>query len=162
MALADDFKDALARWATGVSVVTVNDGGLLYGITVSSLTSVSLEPPLVLICIADTNRMTAMIRTARRFAVSILREDQVDASNYFATPGREPTQGFVEIEGEWSVLRQPIVKGALGHLVCELHAIHDGGDHAIVVGQVVHADAEAGRPLLYWSRGYRELAPDAA
>lgn len=159
MALTDDFKSALATWATGVSVVTTNDGGLLYGITVSSFTSVSLHPPLVLVCIGHGNRMPEMLARSRRFAVSVLGEHQKDASSYFATPGREPTEGFVEIEGEFTKLRLPIVKGSLAHVVCELEAVHEGGDHAILVGRVVHAAASGdGRPLMYFERGYHTIA----
>lgn len=159
MALTDDFKSALATWATGVSVVTTNDGGLLYGITVSSFTSVSLDPPLVLVCIGHGNRMPEMLARSKRFAVCVLAEDQLDASAYFATPGREPTQGFVEIEGEFTKLGLPIVKGSLAHVVCELDAVHEGGDHAILVGRVVHAASVEGRPLLYWRRGYHAMEP---
>jgi flavin reductase (DIM6/NTAB) family NADH-FMN oxidoreductase RutF len=66
----------------------------------------------------------------------------------------------VQIEGDWSVLRQPIVKGALAHLVCELYAEYPGGDHVIVVGHVLHARTDRdGEPLLYWRRGYRALGP---
>jgi flavin reductase (DIM6/NTAB) family NADH-FMN oxidoreductase RutF len=158
VALADDFKQAMSSWASGVAVVTANDAGMLYGITVSSFTSVSLDPPLVLVCIADKNRMPDMIRRAGCFAVSILSGDQEEASRYFATPGREPTAGFVVVEGGWTALQQPIVKDALAHVVCELHAEHDGGDHVLLIGRVVHAETNpAGSPLLYWRRGYHGL-----
>ena len=158
MGLPDDFKAAMSSWASGVAVVTTNDNGMLYGITVSSFTSVSLDPPLILVCIADTNRMPAMIRHSKCFAVSVLRADQEDASRYFATPGREPTAGFVVVEGGWTALQQPIVKDSLAHLVCELHAEHDGGDHVVLIGRVVHAESDpTAAPLLYWRRGYHSL-----
>ena len=158
MGLTDDFKTALGSWASGVCVVTTNDDGFLYGITVSSFTSVSLDPPLVLVSIAASNRMPGMIGRSRKFAVSVLRADQEEASKYFATPGREPTKGFVVVEGDWTVLRQPIVKDAMAHLVCELHASHPEGDHILLVGRVVHAHTDsAATPLLYWRRGYHTL-----
>ncbi len=151
-----DFKEALACWASGVAVVTTERDGLLYGLTVSSFTSVSLEPPLVLVCLADTNRMPAMLGDSGRFAVSVLSTEQQAASNYFARSGREPTADFTEIPGERTPGGLPVVAEAMGWLGCEVHAIHDGGDHTIVVGRVVEASARSGaRPLMYWQRAYR-------
>ena len=80
MAIQDDFKSALSSWASGVSVVTVNSGGMLYGLTVSSFTSVSLDPPLVLVCIGTDNRWHRMAEQAGEFAVSILAREQEAAS----------------------------------------------------------------------------------
>lgn len=151
-----DFKDALACWASGVAVVTADQDGLLYGLTVSSFTSVSLTPPLVLVCLAETNRMPAMLGGAGRFAISVLAEGQESASDYFARSGREPTRGFTEIDGDWTPAGRPLVAGAMGWLGCDVHALHDGGDHTIVVGRVVEAAARVdARPLVYWQRAYR-------
>lgn len=153
------FRSALGSWATGVSVVTTNEGGLLYGLTVSSFTSVSLDPPLILVCINNDNRMGTMIGKASRFAVSILADDQEPASNYFATPGRAPTEGFVEIDGEWTDFDVPVVKDTLGYVVCDHHSTVEAGTHTIVMGRVISATSrEDGRgPLLYWRRGYRSV-----
>jgi flavin reductase (DIM6/NTAB) family NADH-FMN oxidoreductase RutF len=157
----EQFKAAMASWASGVAVVTANQDGMLYGLTVSSFTSVSLDPPLVLACLGHDNRMSAMIAAATRFAVSLLGEDQEPASSYFAIPGREPTEGFVRIDGEWTELGVPVVKGALAWVVCDHHSSADAGDHVVVIGRVVAAAvADDGRgPLLYWRRKYRKLAP---
>jgi len=152
------FKDALSRWASGVSVVTTNDDGMLYGLTVSSFSSLSLDPPLILVCLHNSNRMPEMIRKSASFGVSILGADQEEASNYFARPGREPTSEFTEIPGKWTTSGQPVVDGALAHLVCEVHALIPQGDHTIVVGRVVEAHAREGEPLLYYNRGYREIS----
>ena len=153
------FKEVLAQWASGVSVVTTNDQGLLYGLTVSSFSSVSLDPPLVLVCLANSNRIVPMIGAADGFAVSILADDQQSASAYFARPGRLPSQDFTEIEGEWTPSGLPVIAGALAWVTCSLHATIPQGDHTIVVGRVTEARVAAGRqPLLYWSRGYRTLA----
>ena len=86
MALTDDFKNALSGWASGVSVVTTRDAGLAYGLTVSSFTSVSLDPPVVLVCLGHGNRLHEMIASSKRFAVSLLARDQEAASNHFASP----------------------------------------------------------------------------
>lgn len=156
-ATAADFREVLSRWASGVSVVTTNDGGMLYGLTVSSFSSLSLEPPLVLVCLANANRIVAMIEASRGFAVSILKSDQVTASNYFARQGRLPTPDFTEIEGEWTPCGQPVIRGSLAWMTCALHSLHAQGDHTIVIGEVSSTAVSEGEPLLYWSRGYRGI-----
>lgn len=157
MSLADDFKDALASWASGVAVVTTNDDGLLYGLTVSSFTSLSMEPPLVLVCLNSGNRLPAMIQAANGFAVSVLARDQEAASNYFARSGREPTAEFTEVDGRWTDSGMPVVAGAIAQMVCKLHSSVVEGDHTIVVGEVLEAEAHDGEPLLYFRRGYRSV-----
>lgn len=155
----DDFKQVLSRWASGVSVVTTNDGGLLYGLTVSSFSSVSLDPPLVQVCLSQGNRLVEMISRSQRFAVSILSADQEAASNYFARPQRVPSEGFTEIDGDWVELDLPIVKGALAYAACTVHALVPQGDHMIVIGLVDAAGVGEGQaPLLYFNRGYRGIS----
>lgn len=160
MALVDDFKNALAGWASGVSVVTTRADGLAYGLTVSSFTSVSLEPPLVLVCLGHGNRLGEMITHSRRFAVSLLERDQEAASNHFASRGREPE---AELTGVATVKTEdglPVVEGALAWLACDVHEIIDVGDHAVVIGRVTQAHAaDEGSPLIYWSRAYRGVDP---
>jgi flavin reductase (DIM6/NTAB) family NADH-FMN oxidoreductase RutF len=152
------FRNLLARWASGVSVVTSNDNGLLYGVTVSSFSSLSLDPPLVLVCLASANRMVDMIRTTGGFAVSLLASDQRDASNYFAQPGRPPTPDFTVVEGEWTPSGQPVIAKALAWMTCETHALLPHGDHTIAIGRVTEARVDdAKEPLLYWSRSYRRI-----
>lgn len=161
MSVAEDFKEALSCWASGVSVVTTNADGMLYGLTVSSFSSLSLDPPLILVCVANTNRLPAMVEKAGAFAVSILARGQERASAYFARSGRLPTPDFVEIEGQWTARDQAVVKGSLAHLVCELHHAVPEGDHTILVGRVVHAECQPDRePLLYFRRGYRTVSAD--
>jgi flavin reductase (DIM6/NTAB) family NADH-FMN oxidoreductase RutF len=159
VAIADDFKQALASWASGVAVVTSVDGGLLYGLTVSSFTSVSLNPPLILVCLATTNRMPAMITASGRFAVSILGRDQQAASNYFAISGREPTPHFEQIDGDWTSGGMPVVKGCIAWIDCKLYEMLTHGDHSIVVGEVIEArSAVDPDPLLYYRRAYRGVS----
>jgi len=157
------FKDALASWASGVSVVTTRLGDLVYGLTVSSFTSLSMEPPLVLVCLANTNRMPGMIRESRRFAISLLSSEQNAASTYFARSGREPTSGFPEIGEERTNAGMPAVKDAAAFLCCDLFNEMVVGDHTIIVGRVVEAVARHDRePLLYYRRQYRVLGSDGA
>lgn len=157
--LSDGFKAALSGWASGVCVVTTNANGMLYGLTVSSFTSLSLEPPLVLVCLNNQNRMPELIGEANGFAVSILGRHQESASRYFARSGRLPTPDFTEIEGEWTASGQPVVRGSIGWLACELHKTILEGDHTIVMGRVVETFADPeGEPLVYFRRGYRSIA----
>jgi flavin reductase (DIM6/NTAB) family NADH-FMN oxidoreductase RutF len=151
------FRAVLAQWASGVSVVTTNHDGMLYGLTVSSFSSLSLDPPLVLVCLAHTNRMAGMIEASRGFAVSILAAGQSAASSYFARQGRLPTPDFTEIQGEWTPSGQPVIHGALAWMVCDLHRTVAEGDHTIVIGRVVETHVGHGEPLLYWSRSYRSI-----
>ncbi|MCA9492116.1 MAG: flavin reductase family protein [Myxococcales bacterium] len=154
----DELRSVLSRWASGVAVVTTNDGGLLYGLTVSSFTSVSLDPPLILVSLANANRLTSMIETSHGFAVSLLGADQEAASNYFARPGRLPTPDFTEIAGEWTPSGLPVIAGSLGWLTCSLHAVLPQGDHTLVIGRVNGAGGDPDQqPLLYWSRAYRRI-----
>lgn len=153
-----EFRELLSRWASGVSVVTSNDSGLLYGLTVSSFSSLSLDPPLVLVCLSNANRIVDMIRASGGFAVSMLASDQVAASNYFAQTGRSPTPGFTVVEGEWTPSGQPIVAGSLAWMTCETHALVAHGDHTIAIGRVTESRVDDGKePLLYWNRSYRQI-----
>ena len=158
---AEEFKAALGSWATGVTVVTAREGEQVLGLTVSSFSSVSLDPPLVLFCVASGHRLVDMIRASGGFAVSLLADDQEAASNACARSGREPGPaiGGVELQPAGAG-RAPVLVGALAWLRCALHGVLDGGDHHIVVGRVTAAEAPDGArgPLLYWRRGYRRLA----
>ena len=160
MSLTDRFKAAMGSWASGVSVVTTRHGDLLYGLTVSSLASVSAEPPLVSVCINNDNRAVTMIQESGWYAVSVLGSAQKDASNYFARSGREPTEGFVEVDGRWTDSGLPIVQGALAWLVCDVvHAV-PAGSHTLFIGQVTDAGSDPdAAPLIYWRRGYRAITP---
>jgi 3-hydroxy-9,10-secoandrosta-1,3,5(10)-triene-9,17-dione monooxygenase reductase component len=158
MAIAADFKDALASWASGVSIVATRAGDLVYGITVSSFTSLSLDPALILVCIASSNRMPAMVRESQRFAISLLSSDQGEASSAFARSGREPTPTFVGVPEDRTPSGMPIVRGAIAHLECELHGELSFGDHIIIVGRVVEAVTHPDKtPLVYYRRSYRTL-----
>lgn len=158
MSIATEFKAALASWASGVSIVSTRADDLVYGMTVSSFASLSLEPPLVIVCIANTSRMPALMRSSQRFTVSLLAADQRDASAAFARSGREPTPSFEGVAEDRTKSGMPIVAGALAYLDCELHGELPVGDHAIIIGRVVEAVAQPDKsPLLYYRRAYRTL-----
>lgn len=157
----DDFKGALGSWAAGVTVVTTRHEDVVYGITVSSFSSLSLDPLLVLVCLADSNRLPSMIKSSGHFAVSILAEGQEAVSSWFAISGREPVEKFEEFGTiEWHT-GSPIVAGSIAHLDCRLEQAIPGGDHTIVVGRVLGAAFDANKkPLIYFRRGYRSLLMD--
>jgi 3-hydroxy-9,10-secoandrosta-1,3,5(10)-triene-9,17-dione monooxygenase reductase component len=149
------FRKALGQFATGVTVVTTRDAaGLPLGLTVSAFCSVSLHPPLVLVCIDHRSEANAGMRESGRFAVSVLAEDQEEVSRRFAAPGRSKVEGFPFVSGR---LGLPLVPGALAHVECRVRSFHDEGDHAVWVGEVRSLSARPGRPLLHHAGGYRRL-----
>lgn len=156
----DDFKAALGSWAAGVTVVTTRLDDLVYGITVSSFSSLSMDPLLVLVCLADSNRLPRMIEQSGRFAVSILAAGQDDVSATFATSGRDAGK---DLGAESSVMQTgaPVIAGSIAALDCQLEQAVPGGDHTIMVGRVVAAKADPSKmPLIYYRRGYRDLVMD--
>jgi flavin reductase (DIM6/NTAB) family NADH-FMN oxidoreductase RutF len=158
----DDFKGALGSWAAGVTVVTTKLDGLVYGITVSSFSSLSADPLLILVSIQNSNHLAAMIPRSKKFAVSILASDQEAISAAFSKSGREPgpTLGADVPAIEWHT-GSPIVEGSIAHLDCELEAALPGGDHTIMVGRVIGAASDPEKlPLLYFRRAYRKLDMD--
>jgi 3-hydroxy-9,10-secoandrosta-1,3,5(10)-triene-9,17-dione monooxygenase reductase component len=152
---AASFRRALGQFATGVTVVTTRDAaGHPLGLTVSAFCSVSLHPPLVLVCIDHRSEANAAMRESGLFAVNVLAEGQEEVSRRFAAPGRAKLQGFEFAEGKHGL---PLVAGALAHVECRVRSFHDEGDHAVWVGEVRSLSAHPGRPLLYHSGSYRTL-----
>jgi flavin reductase (DIM6/NTAB) family NADH-FMN oxidoreductase RutF len=152
------FRRAMGQFATGVTVVTTRDAsGQPLGLTVSAFCSVSLEPPLVLVCIDHRSEANRGLREGGRFAVSVLGEGQEEVSRRFAAPGSGKLEGFGFVDGGEGL---PLVPGALAYVECRVRSFHDEGDHAVWVGEVTRASAPAGRPLVHHAGGYRRLDPD--
>jgi flavin reductase (DIM6/NTAB) family NADH-FMN oxidoreductase RutF len=152
---AHSFRDALSRFATGVCVVTaVAEDGSPGGLTISSFTSVSLEPPLVLFCLGRKNEALVREARGRRFAVNILGEDQEEISEIFASQMADKFGGVAFGPGEGGC---PLIKDGLAAVECVIHAIHDGGDHLIVVGEVERFRVLGGKPLLRYRGRYLRL-----
>jgi flavin reductase (DIM6/NTAB) family NADH-FMN oxidoreductase RutF len=120
-----------------------------------------MDPLLILVCLADSNRLPRMIEASGRFGVSILAEGQEAISAYFAVSGREPVEAYTDFEnGPW-VTGSPLIAGAIAHLDCEVDRLVPGGDHTIAIGRVVGAASDpAKKPLIYFRRGYRKLVLD--
>ncbi|MCW5684103.1 MAG: flavin reductase family protein [Pseudolabrys sp.] len=154
------FRDALAAFATGVTVIsTVRDNGERIGITANSFGSVSLDPPLVLFSIAKRAHSLAGFLHAPRFAVSVLASDQGAVSNRFAVSSGEKWDGTDYSTAENGC---PIINGALASFECDRHAHHEAGDHVILIGLVRRFERLAtGEPLMFFRGSYRALAPNA-
>jgi 3-hydroxy-9,10-secoandrosta-1,3,5(10)-triene-9,17-dione monooxygenase reductase component len=153
---AATFRHALGRFPSGVTAVTVRDAhGRDFGMTVSAFASVSLDPPLILVCIGDDATIAGAVAEAGHFAVSVLAENQEAIANRFATSDTDRFAGTAVVRGTTGVA---LLDGAVAHLECAIVARHRGGDHTIVVGEVLAATAvEDGRPLVYQRGGYRRI-----
>jgi flavin reductase (DIM6/NTAB) family NADH-FMN oxidoreductase RutF len=149
------FRHALAHFASGVTVVTTAHAGRLYGMTVSSFASLSLKPPLVLICVEQNLITHTAITDAGWFAVNILEHSQEELSRRFAT--REDDK-FTDVAWHTGRAGMPLLDGALTTIECRLHDTFPGGDHTIFVGEVIEAEVGRGSPLLYYRSGYHGLS----
>jgi flavin reductase (DIM6/NTAB) family NADH-FMN oxidoreductase RutF len=159
MVTPDLFRQILGNWASGVSIVaTSGRDGRPYGLTVSSFTSVSLNPPLILVCLDNRISGLQAFKDSGKFGVSVLSEEQAELSTLFAKKDtdRPPELYF---EGAFGV---PLIKGALVTLECTTWAIYDGGDHQILVGEMQAAEVGSAKdgkgPLLYCRGRYGTLA----
>jgi flavin reductase (DIM6/NTAB) family NADH-FMN oxidoreductase RutF len=153
------FKSVLRRWASGVAIVTTRTAARELGMTVSAFTSVSLDPPLVLVCADKRAHTSPLIAEAGVFAVNLLAQDQIELSNRFATNGNED-QRFEGLDCRRGPTGAAWLPGAVAVLDCRLESAHEAGDHWIYVGRVVAAESAGDRePLLYYDAKYRALAP---
>lgn len=149
-------RDALGCFATGVTVVTCFDeAGCPFGITANSFTSVSLDPPLLLVNVHKAAASARALTAARHFAVNVLQTGQRPASIRFSTRDEDRFGPNDWSPGEFGA---PVLGGSLSVFECERHAVHDGGDHHIVIGQVLKASFDPTLdPLLYFRGSYRRL-----
>ncbi len=152
----DEFRRALSSFASGVTVVTVCCAdGQLRGITVSAFSSLSLDPPLILICIDKKSSIYDHLRLNTPFAVNILAETQQDVSRLFASKGPDR---FADLEHSTGATGAPLIKGSLAVIECAVVNIFPGGDHSIFVGEVKSTDGDPnGSPLTYFRGAYSTL-----
>ncbi|MDA8584765.1 flavin reductase family protein [Rhodobacteraceae bacterium] len=142
------YRDALGKFATGVTIVTCNSDVGPLGMTANSFASVSLDPPLVLWSPARASKRCAAFEAAKRFAVHVLNDTQKSDCQIFAKEGHN----FQSLDWSLSDDGVPLIEGCLARFQCVQHAIHDGGDHVIIVGRVIAAAVQDGNPLVF-SRG---------
>jgi flavin reductase (DIM6/NTAB) family NADH-FMN oxidoreductase RutF len=150
------FRQVLARFATGVVVVTGATPDGPAGLTCQSFSSLSLDPPLVLLSTARSSKTWPRIEATRRFAVNVLGRDQDELSERFAVSGGDK---FAGVGWHSGALGNPLLDGAIAHIECDVHALHDGGDHVIVLGRVRALEAPGldRAPLIYFRSAYRSL-----
>ena len=150
------FRDALGKFATGVCLITVNDAesGPI-AMTVNSFASVSLEPALVLWSIQNDSECYREFTTCEHFGISVLPATAMEESNRYASKGGHAVEPDDFSANEFGT---PLFKSALANFSCKLHAIHDGGDHQIIVGEVVGFEAVDGAPLVFFAGAYRALS----
>lgn len=142
------FRNALGSFTTGVTIVTCATENGPLGITANSFASVSLDPPLVLWSPARSSRRFAAFEAAKHYAIHVLGEDQQHFCTTFAKQGHN----FADLQWSESDTGIPLLDGCLARFECERHAIHEGGDHAIIVGRVTRVTATEG-PSLLFSKG---------
>lgn len=152
---AEQFRLACAQFATGIAIAsTLDEAGQPHGMTVNSFTSVSMNPPQILICVDITAGLLPIFTKGGHFGLSFLAEHQQDLSSRFARRGQNRFESTPWIAGDSGV---PLIPDALAHLECRIDQTIHSGDHAILISRVLAADISSGRPLLYFERGYRRL-----
>jgi flavin reductase (DIM6/NTAB) family NADH-FMN oxidoreductase RutF len=159
---ARDLRDALGCFPTGVAIITaVSEQEERLAATVSSFNSVSLDPPLVLFSLARSAKSLENWKRAKQFAVNVLGENQSDTSTRFARSMSDKWEGVDPLPA--TLVKAPLIRDALAHFECEMSAQHDGGDHIIFIGRVVHlsrTSLKSPRPLIFACGQYRRLDLD--
>jgi flavin reductase (DIM6/NTAB) family NADH-FMN oxidoreductase RutF len=153
---AERFRQILGQWASGVTVVTSRKGDRVHGMTVSAFSSVSLEPPLVLISADKCSNTHELIREAGVFAVSILAQGQEALSDRFASKKEEPRR-FDGLDCRLGATGCPHLPAAAATLDCRVFRSVDAGDHVIYLGEVIDSSMTEQPPLLYYRGRYRSI-----
>lgn len=149
------FRSVLSRFASGVTVVTaVDSNGKDHGITVSAFCSLSLNPPLVLVCIDHATEMHRILSSSASFAVNVLAADQEELARKFSDPDNDRFDGTSFTRGANGTA---ILTSVAAHLQCAVLESFEGGDHTIFIGRVEAAEASDAQPLLYYRGGYARL-----
>ena len=159
--IADMYRDAWSRFATGVTVITtVEPSGAVHGMTASSVTSVSLDPPLVLAVIGESRQTHALIESTGRFGMSILDAGQTETAKHFATP---PESRGELAEGKLDQLSStPVIANAIAAMDCKVIAAHKAGDHTVFIGEVQSIQVGEGDPLVWFQRQFGGFADSAS
>jgi flavin reductase (DIM6/NTAB) family NADH-FMN oxidoreductase RutF len=150
-----ELRRTLGRFCTGVTVVTTERDGEVHAMTANAFTSVSLDPPLVLVSIDHRAKMHKLLPDTRRFGVSVLGDEQERVAWHFA--GRPIPQPGELFEHDGDV---PLVAGAIAHVGCSLYACHEAGDHTLYLGLVEHLNSRPGEPLLFHRGVFGRVSPD--
>jgi flavin reductase (DIM6/NTAB) family NADH-FMN oxidoreductase RutF len=151
-------------FATGVTIVTVDLDGEVHGMTANAFASVSLDPPLVLVCVDHNARTHAHLRARKRFGINILAEDQRLISEYYAQPVYDHERAEAEAGARFDRTAHgtPVLHGALAYLECRLQSAQDAGDHTIFIAEVEDVVVREGNPLLFFRGMYRKIGENIA
>jgi len=144
------FRNALGRFSTGITVITINTPDGPMGFTANSFSSVSLDPPMVLWSLARSSNRFAPFATAKDYSIHVLSAAQVDLCKRFTRAGA----GFDDIDVTYNDAGVPLIENCLARFECRQYATYDGGDHVIIVGRVEEAHMREGEPLLFSSGEY--------
>jgi flavin reductase (DIM6/NTAB) family NADH-FMN oxidoreductase RutF len=155
----DEFKQALSRRASAVSIVTTCAGDRVHGMTVSAVVEVALTPPLVLICADKNSNTQPLIDESQVFAVNLLARDQAVLSNRFASK-QDEWRRFEGLEVDVGTTGSPLLRGVVANLDCRVVAAHDHGDHVVYIGVVVEARRFERPPLVYYRGRYGSFTED--
>ncbi|HEY3971445.1 MAG TPA: flavin reductase family protein [Candidatus Sulfotelmatobacter sp.] len=157
-----EFRRAMGCFATGVTIITVDLEGEVHGMTANAFASVSLDPPLVLVCVDHSTRTHAHLHAKKRFGVNILCEDQRAISEYYARIDRthENAEAEAAARFERTVHGTPMLDGSLAYLECRLHSAEVAGDHTIFIAEVEDVVVREGGPLLFSRGKYRKIGGD--
>jgi flavin reductase (DIM6/NTAB) family NADH-FMN oxidoreductase RutF len=158
-----EFRKAMGCFATGVTIITVDLDREVHGMTANAFTSVSLDPPLVLICVDHRASTHAYLHTKKRFGINVLREDQRAISEYYARPTRTHEHAEAEAGARFERTQHgtPVLHGSLAYLECRLHSAQDAGDHTIFIAEVEDVVVREGEPLLFFRGKYRGVGEEA-
>lgn len=158
-----EFRGAMGLFATGVTVITVDQESEIHGMTANAFTSVSLDPQLVLVCVDHRARTHAHLHAKKRFGINVLSEAQRSISEYYARATEKHQQAEeagASFERTWH--GTPVLQGALAYLECRLQSAHDAGDHTIFIAEVEDVVVREGDPLLFFRGKYRKIGEDVA
>lgn len=156
-----EFRDAVGAFATGINVITTRSDEVLYGMTANAFSSVSLDPPLVLVCIGTSSEGSEAVSGSGTFAVNVLSADQEPLSRFFSSKDR-PRGGdaFRGVDHHEAVTGSPLLDGAAAQMDCRVAATHEAGDHLVFIGEVVALEVQTdAKPLVFHGGGYAQLSP---
>lgn len=153
----EEFRKVMSQFVSGVTVVTtVDNTGKMWGATVSAFSSLSMDPPLCLVCLDHRSESLSVLRESKRFAVNFLNAQQADVSNQFARPSDDKFKDIAWTLG--SETGCPLLSDALAGMECDVHEMITGGDHDIIIGRLRSTYILSQDPLLYWNGNYGTIA----
>lgn len=158
------FRQVLGRFATGVTVVTVRKGDIVRGMTANAFSSVSLNPPLILVSVDKRAETHGLMMEGDVFCVNILAEHHREWSDWWAGKAPVDQDQFANVEYSTKVTGCPVLEGCLGYIDCKVWARYEGGDHTLFIGEVQEAAVNTDpsiKPLLFFSSKYRKLSEES-